>query len=129
MKSVIDEFGKETVVDDQNRRLYTYNNSKKEIVYNAEVMENGKGTGFYVNYIEKGTVSDIEEKLKTWNNRLLLLYAATVGFKASENDPDKKIYNKLIQYVKENEDKFFTKGGDFRKKFLISDSEIRNLMK
>ena len=37
------------------------------------------------------------------------LYAKSVGYKASENDPDKKIWNSLVDFVKANEEKFFTK--------------------
>lgn len=59
----------------------------------------------------------------------MLLYAASVGLKASENDPDRKKYNKIVEYVKNNQEMFFTKTGDFRKKFLVTDKDILDLLK
>lgn len=125
---VIDGFGRELEIDEETRKLYSFSNKDRKVVYNAEIVENGKHTGFFTNYTESGTVDDLSEKLKTWNNKILLLYASMVGFKASENDPDKVIYNKIVEVVNANEDKFFTKKGDFRKKFLISESEILKMI-
>lgn len=127
-KKVIDEFGREVEIEESTRKLYSYNNKKNEITYNAQIVENGELTGFWTNYTEHGTVDSIEERLKTWNNKILLLYASSVGFKATENDPNKEKYNKILEYVKVNADKFFTKTGDFRKKFLVSDEEIKGLI-
>lgn len=128
IKKVIDEFGREIEIEESTKKLYSYNNKKNEITYNAQIVEGGELTGFWTNYTENGTVEKIEERLKTWNNKILLLYAASVGFKATENDPNKEKYNKIVEYVKANSDKFFTKTGDFRKKFLVSDEEIKGLI-
>lgn len=127
-KKVVDEFGREVEIEESTRKLYSYNNKKREITYSAQIVENGELTGFWTNYKENGTVDSIEERLKTWNNKILLLYASSVGFKATENDPNKEKYNKIVEYVKVNADKFFTKTGDFRKKFLVSDEEIKELI-
>lgn len=129
MKTVINEFGKEVVVNDSSKKLYSYDNSKREIVYNAEIMEDGVGTGFYTDYVEEGIVSDIKERLQSWNNKVLLLYSSIVGFNSSVNDPDRLIYNKIVKFVEENESKFFTDDGNFRENFLVSDEEIKNLCK
>lgn len=115
-------------IDEETRKLYTYSNKSRTITYSAEIVENNKGTGFWTNYTENGTVDSIEERLKVWNNKILLLYAASVGFKASENDPKKDKYNKIVYFVKANPEKFFTKTGDFCKKFLVSDEEIKGLI-
>ena len=128
IKKVIDEFNRQVEIDEETRKLYSFSNKDRKVVYNAEIVENGEHTGFFTNYTESGIVEDLEEKLSVWNNKISLLYASMVGFKASENDPDKVIYNKLVEVVKVNEDKFFTKKGDFRKKFLISDSEILKMI-
>lgn len=128
IKNIVDEFNRELQIDEDTRKLYSYSNKSHTITYNAEIVENGKRTGFWTNYTENGTVDSIEERLKVWNNNILLLYAASVGFKASENDPNKEKYNKIVDFVKANPEKFFTKMGDFRKKFLVSDDEIKGLI-
>ena len=125
---VIDEFGRELEIDEETRKLYSFSNEDRKVVYNAQIIENGEHTGFWTNYEEYGTVEELEDKLNVWNNKIMLLYASMVGFKASENDPEKVIYNKIVEVVKANEDKFFTKKGDFRKKFLISESEILKMI-
>lgn len=125
---VIDEFNRQVEIDEETRKLYSFSNKDRKVVYNAEIVENGEHTGFFTNYEETGTVDELEEKLNAWNNKIMLLYASMVGFKACENDPDKVIYNKLVEVVKANKDKFFTKKGDFRKKFLISESEILKMI-
>lgn len=127
-KKVVDEFGREVEIEESTRKLYSYNNKKRKITYNAQIVENGELTGFWTNYTENGTIDSIEERLKTWNNKILLLYASSVDFKATENDPNKEKYNKIVEYVKVNADKFFTKTGDFRNKFLVSDEEIKELI-
>lgn len=129
MKKVIDIYGHETLIDETSQKLYTYNNRKKEIQYNAEVMDdNGNRTGFFTNYIEKGIIIDVNDKLNVWNSTLKFYYASMVGFKASENDPDRKIYDKFVEYVKNNEEKFFTKTGDYRKKYLVNIDDIKKAM-
>lgn len=124
MKKVVDEFGRTVVVDDSNKSLYSFCNRTKTITYNAEIMEGGKHSGFFTNYSEKGTISDIEEKLKVWNNMIRFEYAKNVGFDSEKNDPDREKWKKVVEYVKQNENLFFTKTGDFRKKFLVSIEKI-----
>ena len=119
IKTITDEFNKKLDINEEIRKLYTYSNKNHTITYNAEIVENGKYTGFWTNYTEYGTVNNIEERLNVWNNKILLLYAASVRFDADKNDKDKEKYNKIVNFVKTNPEKFFTKKGDFRKKFLI----------
>lgn len=84
---------------------------------------------FFANFIEKGTVNNIEDKLKVWNSKLLLVYAKSIGFDWEKNDSDRAIWKKFVENVSKNEDKFFTKEGDYRKKFLVNLDEIQNLVK
>ena len=126
IESVKDVYGRNLEIDAETRKLYSFSNKDEKIVYNAEIVENGKKTGFYTDYAVSGKVESIEEKLKQWNNALLYCYASAVNFRASENDPDKEIYSKFVKFVKENEDAFFTKTGDFRKKFLIDEKTIKS---
>lgn len=128
-KKVIDEFGREVEIDETTKKLYSYNNKKREIIYNAQIIENGMPSDFWTNYTENGIVDSIEERLKMWNNKILFLYALSVDFNALENDPNKEKYNKLLDFVKENMDKFFTKTGDFRAKFLVDKNEIKALLR
>jgi hypothetical protein len=114
--------GEEVVVDESTRKLYDFNNKTKTITYSAQRLDDGM---FWTCYTERGTINDIELKLRSWNNLILLAYARLVGFKASENDPDKKIWKAIIKHVKDNEEKFFTKTGDFRKSVKITDDDIK----
>lgn len=124
MKKIIDEFDRELYIDEDTQKLYSFCNKDKKIVYNAEIIENGVHTGFWTNYIEDGIVSDLEQKLKKWNNTLLYVYAKAVNFKSSEVDPDRVVWNKFVSFVKEHEGDFFDKYGDFKKKFVITEEQI-----
>lgn len=128
IKNIVDEFNRELQIDEETKKLYSYSNKNRVITYSAEIIENGKPTGFWTNYEVAGTVDSIEERLKIWNNKLLLLYASSVKFNSSKNDPNKEKYNKIVEFVKANPEKFFTKTGDFRKKFLVNDDEIKGLI-
>lgn len=108
------------------KKLYSYNNDLKKITYNAEIVENEKPSGFWTDYEESGVVEDIEERLQTWNNRVKLEYAAEVKFNAPKNDPDGEMWEKFVKYVKDHENDFFTKSGDFKKDFLIDPNKIIN---
>jgi hypothetical protein len=121
-KKVTSICGEEVIVDESTKKLYDFNNKRKEITYTAKRLDDGM---FWVCYTERGTINDIELKLRSWNNLILLAYARLVGFKASENDPDKKIWKAIIKHVKDNEEKFFTKTGDFRKSVKITDDDIK----
>lgn len=127
IKKVRNVNGETVEIDEDTKKLYTYSNKNELIIYNAEIVENGKLSGFFTDYEEKGIVEDIEERLMTYNNRLKFIYAVEVGFNSDENDPQKEIYQKFVDYIKQNENKFFTKKGDFRKKFLISNKEIKRV--
>lgn len=118
VKEVIDEFGKKVKIDESSKKLYKYNNEKQLITYNAQIIENGVPTGFWTNYDEAGTVEDVEERLKAWNNQILLVYSLAIGFNARENDPQKERYQKLVKFVKEHEKEIFTKKRRFQTGFI-----------
>jgi len=118
--------GEEVTIDESTRRLYDFNNKTKTITYSAQRLDDGM---FWVCYTERGTINDIELKLRTWNNLILFAYARFVDFRASENDPDKKIWNAVVEHVKKNEEKFFTKTGDFRRFVKITDRDIKAMIK
>ena len=127
LKRVTNVYGEEVVIDYDAKKLYAFSNKDKKVNYTVPIYENGEKTMFFTNFIEEGIVSNIEDKLNVWNSRLKLLYLKKIGFDPENNDPDETIWKKFVDFVKENEDRFFTKKGDFRKKFLISLEEIQNL--
>lgn len=125
-RKVMSICGEEVIVDESTKKLYNFNNKTKTITYIAQRVDDGM---FWTCYTEKGVINDIELKLRSWNNLILLAYARLVGFKASENDPDKKIWCAVVKYVKDNEEKFFTKTGDFRRFVKITDRDIKAMLK
>ena len=129
LKNVIDEFGNEVTINEDNQKLYSYNNKKRILTYNAQEYKDGKPTGFWIDYTEEGIATDIEERMKVWNSKLLVVYAEVVNFDTTKNDPDKEIWNSLVEFVKEHEDAFFNSNGDFLDKFVISVEEIKDMYK
>lgn len=129
MKNVIDVYERNVTVNDEKKKLYSFSNKDKKIRWNAPIIEDGKETGFFTDYIEKGTVTDVRLKLRTWNNVVLLAYAASVGFKANENDPSGEKWDRVVDYVENHQSDFFTKTGDFRKKLVITEDQIRKMIK
>jgi hypothetical protein len=118
--------GEEVIVDESTKKLYDFNNKTKTITYIAQRADNGM---FWTCYTEKGIVRDIELKLRTWNNLISLAYAHFVDFKASKNDPDRKVWEAVVEHVKENEKKYFTKTGDFRRFAKITENDIKAMIK
>lgn len=126
---VTNKYGEKVQVDTSTRNLYDYSNKNHKIVYNAEIVENGKNTGFFTDYEAEGTVDDIQERLKKWNNKLKLLYSTAINFDKPKNDPEGKIFKKFVEIIENNQDFFFDKNGDFLDKFKVSDEEILSFLK
>lgn len=128
MKKVTDSYGREVYIDDDKRKLYSYSNKEKKVTWNAPIVENGEETGFYADYVENGVIDDIELRLNKWDNGLKLAYASYVKFNAEENDPDKKIWNKVVKIIEDHQDDIFDEYGDFKKDFVISEDNIREMI-
>lgn len=124
IKTVKDIHGDIVKIDESTQKLYQFSNKNRELIYNAEIIENGSRTGFYTDYKEEGICDNIEEKINTFGNKLALQYAIAVDFNKNENDPKQEKWNKFIKYVKENENDFFDKHGDFKKKIMVNLEEI-----
>ena len=103
-----------TTIDD-NRILLSYSNAKKEIRYSAQTIVNGKLSGGWVEYKEKGVISNIDEKLSSLHNPIRYMYADVVAYDSDKNDPNGELWNRIVEYVKAHEGEIFTKAGDFRK--------------
>lgn len=115
-------------VDDDKRRLYSYSNKEEKATWNAPIVEDGMETGFYTDYTENGIIDDIETRLQAWNSGLKLAYASYVKFDAEENDPDKKIWNKVVKIIEDHQDDIFDEYGDFKRDFVISENDIREMI-
>lgn len=102
------------LVDETKRKLLSYDNDKKRAIYNAPIIKNGKTTIFCADYVEEGIVTDIEERLNTFGSPIKSFYATLVNFDSDKYDPENKIWNIIINYVKEHEDQFFFKNGNIK---------------
>lgn len=91
LKNVVDIYGESVVVDEDKRKVYTYNNKKRCVTYNAPIYEEGKELRFWTDYTEEGIVTDLEARIRVWNSKLLFLYCKMVEYNAPKNDPEKKI--------------------------------------
>ena len=125
MKLVTNIHGERVAIDVASRKLREFNNVKREVVYSAKETLNDSDMDFYTEYIEKGTIDDIELKLQTWNNTIKLLYAELVNFNSEANDPDKKIWDSIVEFAKKNKDKIFTQKGNFRKRCIVNIHQIK----
>ena len=128
MKEVRNIWGEKVTIDELNQKLHSYRNAAGGIRYNAEILIDGKPTGFYTDYIELGTVNDIEERLTILDNIVHNQYNKAVDYDADKNDPERTLWKKIVDYVKENESAFFTKKGDWKKKIDITEKDIMAAM-
>lgn len=118
-QSVINEFGEEVVVNTAKKKLISYSNKNRKVVYSAPIVEDGVEKDFWTNYETTGTVDDVAERLRMPMNAVLMAYAKTVDYNASENDPDRKIWNTLVEMIKEKPDYCFDENGDFLENFVL----------
>lgn len=103
---------KKVIVDDNKRVMTDFDNAKQLIYYSAP--ESNSETEHWVNYNENGIINNVEEKLLTYNNIIRINYASAVNFAASKNDPERKIWNKFVEYTKNHQDELFDKDGNWR---------------
>lgn len=128
VKKIVDVYGRELEIDEDTRKVIDFSNKNRKVTYNAQIVEeNSDGSKFWADYIEEGVVDDIETKVGIWNSKLELIYAKIVRFKANSNDPNGVKFKAFCDYIKNNQDKFFDKYGDYRKDFLFSDDEIKSI--
>lgn len=113
---VVNIYGQEVEILVDSKKVYDFNNKKKEVTYNAKSVKNGEVTQFWETYIEEGVVTDLETKVKAFGNPFALLYAVAVDFNRSKNDPDDEIWNAMFSRLQANEKHFFTKEGDWKQR-------------
>lgn len=121
MKKVISIWSKEEVIiDETSKKLLGYDNSKKRALYSARIIENGKPTMFYTDYEENGIViTDVEERLSAHNSVVKFQYGIMVACDWKKNDPNRELWNKIVEYAKSHEDEFFLKNGNLKKRFTV----------
>lgn len=118
--NVIDEYGNMVSVDSETKSLFSYSNKEAKITYVGEIIENGeKEFGNVTRFCVSGTVDDIESRLYTWNNIPRLVYDEWV-LKYNQDD---MYWNALVQYIKDNKDKYFDEHGDWKEKYIVNEDD------
>lgn len=115
-QKIIDIYGRKIEIAVDTKKVHIFDNTKKEIQYNAQIVENGEKVRFWTDFIEKGTLTDTEEKMNSFGNPIAFEYLKIVEFDAVKNDPEKKIWKSLIEKVNNNQSEFFTKSGNWKKR-------------
>lgn len=90
-------------------------NRANNAYYSAKIIKNGQRTTETIEWEERKTLEDTEEKLNSKRNPVKTVYENMVRLNRSKHDPNGEIWAKIVAFVKENEPDFFTKTGDFRK--------------
>ena len=125
IKKVVDVHGNTVSVDMDSKKLYEYSNKDGRAIYNVNLVENGEATAFYTDISIDCKINDIEEKLKVWNNSVLLAYARYVDFNASDNDPHRLIWEDFVRATMDTQDILFDEYGDWKKDALINVEDIQ----
>lgn len=71
---------------------------------------------------------NVEEKLSTENNSLNAAYIAVVKNNPEENDPERKIWKRLVAYVENHKDVLFDKEGNWSEGFNYKESDMEELL-
>lgn len=117
--------GKELNVNASRKKLHTYSGKNHTVNYCAPIVENGEETMFWAEYKEQNApLPTVEERLKSFGNALYISFCLAV-----DSDPDGSIWRGFVDFVRLNEDEFFNKDGDFRKRFRISPEEGMRIAK
>lgn len=68
----------------------------------------------YTDYTENGVVTCIEQKAEAQDSPAKIAYAIATDFNSVINDPNQIIWHNIINYIKENQNDFFTKCGNWK---------------
>lgn len=121
MKTIeaINAFNETVIVDMERSKLMSYDNSRKILGYCGPIMasldpERFLDPGrFWTIFYLPGTVSDLETRARTCGY-LKAFYADLVRYNSSKNDPDGRIWSRIMEYVTAHESDFFVKNGNPR---------------
>lgn len=117
---VTDIYGMKVEIAIDTKKVYTFNNKAKVINYTAQTVKDGKIENNWIEFKEEGVVTDLETKINSYGNIAALTYALAVSYDKTKNDPENKIWDRFVQYVKENQEEFFTKTGDWKKRISVN---------
>ena len=118
IKTVVDLYENTVDVLISKKILIAYDNADKLILYSCPLASDRES---YTDFVEEGIVHSIDERIKSQLNPVRVRYAEAMHYRASENDPDKAVWNKVVDIVKSNPDKYFFKNGNWRRKIPMAD--------
>ena len=118
VKTVVNRYGKTVDIIISEKKLIAYDNADKLILYSCPLASDRES---YTDFVEEGIVHSIDERIKSQLNPVRVRYAEAMHYRASENDPDKAVWNKVVETVKSNPDKYFFKNGNWRRKIPMTD--------
>ena len=118
VKTVVNRYGKTVDILISEKKLIAYDNARKLIIYSCPLASDRES---YTDFVEEGIVYSIDDRIKSQLNPVRVRYAEAMHYRASENDPDKAVWNKVVETVKSNPDKYFFKNGNWRRKIPMDD--------
>lgn len=113
-REIVTEKGETVTIAADTVKVYWFNNKDKKVAYTAKTIKNGQKTTKAIEWVEKRTLESVEERLAS-GGAIQSAYARLVHYDSTKNDPDGEIWQKVVKFVKEHEEGFFTKAGDFRR--------------
>ena len=108
-KTVTDNYRRRVEVVNETKQIYNYNNKERKVTCCYNMYD----SDFWTEVTEDGVVTDVEERLQTWNNVVKFWYGLKVAGNSTENDPKKKLWEQVVEYVKANQTEFFDENGDW----------------
>lgn len=107
--------GSKITVEYSKKKIYMFSYEKGEIIFSAPIVEKGKETDFWCNFIEPISDYTLTPKVKMrafgMGSAVLVEYARLCNMHGAF-DVD---YEKLYDFVEANQSLFFKKNGDFKK--------------
>lgn len=108
-----DVYGRNLEIAYDSICIDTYSNRTYTVQWNAEIVSGGTKTGLWTMFRAPGEILGIEARCSTWNNPARMVYAAVVDFNSKRNDPDNRLWNRMVQYVTDHKTDFFDDHGDW----------------
>lgn len=126
---ITDIYGKENIVDISQKKLYLYSNKNNRAEWQAPIVKDGiHVTNVWVNYIVPERIDDIKRRCESSESVVQIGYHIELNNR-KDSDSNKRIWNKLIQYVTMHQDEFFDEYGDWLPGLEITDDMIRKWIK
>ena len=126
---ITDVYGKESIVDVSQKKLYLYSNKNNRAEWQAPIVKDGiHVTNVWVNYIVPERIDDIERRCESSESVVQIGYHIELN-NCRDSDSDKRIWNKLIDYVTIHQEEFFNDYGDWLPGLEVTDDMIRKWIK